>query len=276
MSESSTFLLRRHLRFLAAEGAALWREPYFSDSRFKKISRYWMRVGQNYLESVGYHMFKPDCVSTDKVDYRINRQPEEAVECLQKYGVAMLPDADMEKINFLTINTCNKLSAASHIVDYAAALKFCEEAGFHKIAKDYFGVNKCQFYTRAWRLNAHPENPVAIGNSSWHRDRDGFKVLKFFVYLTDVGKDDGEHEYAPGTHRIKPLRFVPQVRYSDDEIEERYKTIKLTGGRGTCFAEDTTALHKASMPLHSNRDMVAFAYFTGPVYWDNGTKKIQL
>ena len=269
--------LSRHIRFILVELLALWKEEYFSDTRaFKKAKRYWMRVIANYSESLRYYLFGTPSVSSALGDFPIPSSMDEAVEILKRYGVTRLPDVDTSKLPFVIFNQSNARSSDQHKVNQDAAFAFAVDNGFHQIATQYLKEKESYFLAKAWRLNANPTHKVAVRNAMWHRDRDGFKVIKFFVYLSDVIQDDGEHEYAPGTHKMKPLRFVPQIRFSDAEVTARYHTIKIKGKRGYSFVEDTTGLHKASLPVNSNRDIICLAYFTGPIFWEAHTRKISL
>ena len=42
---------------------------------------------------------------------------------------------------------------------------------------------------------------------SFHRDRDDWRSLKFFVYLTEVDETSGPHHFVRGSHRIQPELF---------------------------------------------------------------------
>jgi len=114
----------------------------------------------------------------------------------------------------------------------------------------------------------------------WHKDRDGIKLVKIFIYLTDVNIDCGAHFFILGSHKKKPLRFVPQFRYKDRAIKNNFNIeniIEIVGKAGTCFVEDTSGFHRASRPKNgNNRSIISFTYFTGPLYHKHNCEYIEL
>lgn len=75
----------------------------------------------------------------------------------------------------------------------------------------------------------------------WHRDVNDSRLLKLFVYLNDVGDEQGPFTYIPAS----VSRTVPAIRkhYLSDEFISRFapcdswRTVK--GERGTAFLVDT-------------------------------------
>ena len=103
--------------------------------------------------------------------------------------------------------------------------------------------------------------------------------MKIFIYLEDTSLNNGPHEYVAGSHVIKPLRFVPQIRYSTENVDLIFEKNRklLTGEKGTCFVVDTTGLHRSNPPQHSRgRSVVNFTYYTGNLIWDKKTPEIKL
>jgi hypothetical protein len=82
----------------------------------------------------------------------------------------------------------------------------------------------------------------------YHFDYDYPAFMKFFVYLTDVGPNDGPLMYIEGTHRRKP-RWV-DGRRTDDELLHDLRLLErertLTGPAGTLIAADTSGYHKGA------------------------------
>ena len=78
----------------------------------------------------------------------------------------------------------------------------------------------------------------------------------------------------------KAFRFVPQFRYKDKAIKNYFKIqniIEIFGKAGTCFVEDTTGFHRGSKPKDdSNRSILCFTYFTGPLHQESNCEYIEL
>lgn len=96
--------------------------------------------------------------------------------------------------------------------------------------------------------------------------------LHFFVYLTDVGPENGPHVYARGSHlpghpAAAALRARGYVRISDREIAQAFgadSIVELCGPRGTILAVDTRGFHKGKMPTAGHRLISQFIYCSAP------------
>jgi hypothetical protein len=104
----------------------------------------------------------------------------------------------------------------------------------------------------------------------WHRDHDDVRVLKMFVYLTDVAdENDGPFSFIPGSHSDLE-NFSMRSHRRDDELPAKLgypQSVKaIMGPKLTCFMVETTrCLHMGSRvaPGHS-RLMYTATYFAPP------------
>lgn len=101
-----------------------------------------------------------------------------------------------------------------------------------------------------WHTNFH-DQPDSEAAQFYHFDLDRFKWLKVFIYLTDVGPEDGPHSFIEGSHRVGgiPQSFLDRgyVRLTDEEVLAHYgaaREIQFAAPRGTIIVEDTRGLHK--------------------------------
>lgn len=189
-------------------------------------------------------------------------------------GFCILPEVDCDKIDFLKINYNEKLQRSDNIVDINKALVFAKKLKFNEIVKEYFKESYCNFTVTSWNTNPFE---IASGITKWHQDRDGYKILKFFIYLKDVNIENGAHMFAINSHKKKYIKFIPQFRYEDKEVENFYKEIvTFCGPRGYCFAEDTSGLHKGTPPKKNYRSIIEYVYYSGRIRWNSETKIIKL
>ena len=91
--------------------------------------------------------------------------------------------------------------------------------------------------------------------------------MKFFIYLTDVGVNDGAHFFVRGSHRpyiIHSLREKFRIsRVDDAKIKEWYgdkNIIEMTGKAGSVIAEDTFGFHKGQSPTNNARLLACFVF----------------
>ena len=107
-----------------------------------------------------------------------------------------------------------------------------------------------------WTTPFGCESPSSALAQQYHFDMDRVKFIKFFLYLTDVGPNDGPHCFVKGSVSRKPKALQRDGRFSDQEIESEYdrsELLEFCGPRGTLIAEDTRGFHKAKMPTGGNR-----------------------
>jgi hypothetical protein len=99
----------------------------------------------------------------------------------------------------------------------------------------------------------------------FHADIDRLSFLKIFIYLTDVGPDNGPHVYVRGSHRNRPDPFYQVRRFSDEEVASHYPpedVIEITGPAGTIIAVDTSGLHKGKPLVRGARLILQLEFAT--------------
>ena len=101
-----------------------------------------------------------------------------------------------------------------------------------------------------WHTN-FSDVPDSEAGQYFHFDMDRFKWLKIFIYLTDVGFDNGPHAFVEGSHTTgsipKNILKRGYVRVMDDEIISTYGAKRIhsfTAPKGSIIIEDTRGFHK--------------------------------
>ena len=98
---------------------------------------------------------------------------------------------------------------------------------------------------------------------SFHKDLNGNKFLKYFIYLTDCYNENGPHIYVKSSARNSPLNFMGIKRLNIDEITGFYKNeniMKMVGPQGFNFIEDTTGFHAGTLPETGLRIMLVIEF----------------
>jgi len=146
------------------------------------------------------------------------------------------------------------------------------------VAQAYLGAPPIHVQTNAWwSLNcASDDKALAASAQKYHQDKEFVKFIKLFVYLTDVGADNGPHQYIKGSIRdykkALPRRGKAGKRYDTDFIERKFgkdRVLTMTGQAGTMILEDTHGLHRGVPVRSGHRLLLQFEYanslFCSPV-----------
>ena len=97
----------------------------------------------------------------------------------------------------------------------------------------------------------------------FHRDLDGNKFLKYFIYLTDCNNENGPHIYVKSSANKVPLNFMGIKRLNFEEITSFYNNenvVKMVGSKGFNFIEDTTGFHAGTIPEKGLRMMLVIEF----------------
>jgi Phytanoyl-CoA dioxygenase (PhyH) len=133
------------------------------------------------------------------------------------------------------------------------------DRSFVAVAQNYLQAQPIVDVVAMW-WNVMSPQPDKEAAQYWHFDMDRIKWLKFFVYLTDVGPENGPHSFVVGSHRAGgipgSLLQKGYSRLTDEEVSSNYsanKFIEFTAPRGTVIAEDTRGLHKGKHVTKGDR-----------------------
>jgi hypothetical protein len=99
----------------------------------------------------------------------------------------------------------------------------------------------------------------------WHIDIDRFRFLNCFVYLSDVGPENGPHEYVIGSQGTKPLPLSVDKRMEPEELTAFYppeRFVEICGPAGTVFMGDTRAFHRGRPLERGSRLMLQLDFAT--------------
>jgi hypothetical protein len=133
----------------------------------------------------------------------------------------------------------------------------------------YLGMWPALHSIGAW-LN-YPTAEPATSSQLWHHDPEDLKIIKVFIYLEDVGLDNGPFTYLPGTQPFGPQAALA-ARYDNDRLvqdEAMTQTFPssswriCTGPAGTMILADTVGFHRGGKPTRGTRLLVTFTYTSG-------------
>jgi hypothetical protein len=116
-----------------------------------------------------------------------------------------------------------------------------------------------------WRF---PSDNEPVNDELWHRDFETLRLVKCFLYLTDVDANSGPHKFVETSHTRNKKTKIGKGIKSDDHLEMAYgkeKIVTKLGPAGTCFLEETIGWHKGTKPTTKPRLMVQVVYSINPV-----------
>ncbi len=159
-----------------------------------------------------------------------------------------------------------------HIPD--AYLDFFLSDKLLNIINSYFGLHTRLNYIDAWySFPVNPNNLFAT-TEQWHRDHEDKRIIKVFVYLSDVAKDMGPFSYINGTHSKGQDKFTwlsppspPRgiyLRASDLDLvqqNDRHTINAYPGKTGSVIIADTSGFHKGGRAVAEPRHVLV-AFFT--------------
>ena len=130
-----------------------------------------------------------------------------------------------------------------------------------KISSNYLGL--LPVFCGGSLMENFPHKGARISSQLWHRDKHDRKIIKIFLYLTDVDSKNGPFEYITKTHVNGKFwkKFRTIERLTDSELKGKnseilsYKKI-CTGKAGDIIFVDTTGIHRGGYVQKGRRKIV--------------------
>jgi hypothetical protein len=159
--------------------------------------------------------------------------------------------------------------------DSHALRAIADDALFTRIASLYLGCSATAIDMTLWYTfpNATPSSDAA---QLFHYDLDTIRWVKVFIYLSDVGDENGPHEYVATSHR--PENKDPGVlvrnygRIDDADIDSKYPGMRrrVRGKSGTVIIGDTRCFHKGNAVDTGYRLMLSPIYAPSRIGYFHG------
>jgi hypothetical protein len=110
---------------------------------------------------------------------------------------------------------------------------------------------------------SEPRAAASGPGQSFHRDVDDWRVLKLFVYLSDVDEGAGPHVYVEGSHRRRGSLRLKHL--AEAEAARLGRPVRVTGAAGFGFVADAYGVHRGEPPRTRPRLMAQLGFSIGPV-----------
>ncbi|HEX5715281.1 MAG TPA: phytanoyl-CoA dioxygenase family protein [Thermoanaerobaculia bacterium] len=136
----------------------------------------------------------------------------------------------------------------------------------------YLGLWSKLNYVDLWYTIPSPVERQAQASQRWHRDPEDERLVKVFLYLSDVGAASGPLEYVCGSHGdgrwagLFPNPDPGTASYPPEgEIELRIPAadrVLATGAAGTLVFCDTYGFHRGGLATEQARVLATWSYVT--------------
>ncbi len=172
----------------------------------------------------------------------------------------------------------SQISPTTHVANYyrkdlvknKAILSIANDPGILRIVQRFLGAKPTISNVNMWWSMAGRSK--AEHAQLFHRDVDDLKFCKLFVYLTDVGPNDGPHTYVKGSSSVNKLTKIR--RYEDQEVETVFgeeNVVNFCRPKGSLFIVDTYGFHKGTLPIDNDRLLLQIQYSINPIGVENYT-----
>lgn len=150
-------------------------------------------------------------------------------------------------------------------------VRFTLNPSILKIVSKYFGeVPYVNTHAISW---SRPDSGPLRDSQLWHLDRDDVKVVKVFIYLSDVNDDrNGPFTVLSKKASLKVRNsFIPKHLTDEDVFKtvEKSDAVAMTGPKLTAFICDTNnCYHMGSRVKQGGARLLYFAAYTSvpPIY----------
>lgn len=178
---------------------------------------------------------------------------------------ALGPQAhDVFSVNGLQFYELDQILAVPQLKQIAQHEAVLREAAMH------IGAVPKILDVSAW-ISTVPVTTDVDPAQRWHRDLDDWRACKLFVYLTDVGPENGPHQFVPGSHRpeyferrglVPDKFFIGAGRNVEGvpEIVDQLPRLEICAKAGTMFLANTYCFHKGKVPTAGRRVLFQVMY----------------
>jgi len=142
---------------------------------------------------------------------------------------------------------------------------------FFNIARSYLGQDIKISNIDYWLNFDNQKQEAPISSQNWHRDYEDERVLKLFLYFSDVTLNHGPLNYVKGTQKggeysdVFPVSPPLGVSVSDQQVSDHFDKSKVKQfcvPKGTLVFVDTAGIHKGGFCREETRFLFTATFTT--------------
>jgi hypothetical protein len=143
------------------------------------------------------------------------------------------------------------------------------------VVNSYFGLWSKLTYVDLWYTPPVAKAGVErVSSQRWHRDYNDARLVKVFIYLTDIHEDTGPLEFVPGSAlggeyedvwKWRPVSndlYPPQEEF--DERIPKSEQMALTGPEGSMVFANTSGFHRGGYATGERPRVMAVYNYSSP------------
>ena len=174
------------------------------------------------------------------------------------------------KLDNIPKDTHVAMYSRSDLAQNETILKIANDPSVLRVVQDFLGTVPTISNINMWLSTRN--HSQAKDAQCFHRDVDDIKFCKLFVYLTDVGPNDGPHTFVKGSTSSDKLTYIR--RYTDDEIIKNFgkdNIINFIRPKYSVFIVNSYGFHKGTLPIDNDRLLLQVQYSINPIAIENYT-----
>jgi hypothetical protein len=144
------------------------------------------------------------------------------------------------------------------------------------VANTYLGLMSRLLYVDVWNTLALEHSGPDIGSQRWHRDPEDRRLVKAFLYFTDVDETSGPLQYVPHSRKGEkyghlwpqqwPKGSVPPPEEFQAAIpKEAWQMFAFP--KGTLLFVDTSGFHRGGRATKSRRVLATWTFTSHATEW---------
>jgi hypothetical protein len=140
------------------------------------------------------------------------------------------------------------------------------------VVNSYLGLWAKLIHFDLWYTIPLTAERPAVASQQWHRDPEDEKLIKVFMYFSDVDEGAGPFQYVPGTTPGGPFAHVwPKTSILDatyppatqfEAVLPPANWISCTGGAGALVFCDTNGFHRGGFATTHERILATWTFVT--------------
>jgi hypothetical protein len=241
--------MRKNIRDAVANYIAARRRPSYSHPLSSGTESQLEELNVDGLALLGHVLSREQCA--ELVEYFVDRDVADPYRPEQ--DAFRVGDTKTPQSSHIAHHFAEDVIRAPYLLDVANSREILS------LAAAFLGCKPTISYVAAWW-----SFPTSLGPQQaelFHRDVDDWRFLKLFVYLTDVGENDGPHVYVRKSAPSPKLNRI--ARFTDAQVESAFgkeQIEELCSAAGGGFLENTFGVHRGLPPQTGKRLMFQVVY----------------